>query len=421
MNAAQENNLPNESKPDPALHLDSSHAPNGKPNVPEPLTGACLSRRAFVSSLAVLGTTAALPGIAAGAETGKTAGNGGAVSAPAEEIPSLARLHDETTRQLTTFNLETRQKHVAVPRGKRVTIGEVDGEGYIAQFWMTFPGWFWRYWDPGLPVNQSILKTLIVRIYFDGADAAAVAAPAGDFFGSGLCEVTSFASRYFGTSSGGFFCKWPMPFRKSFRVEMENVDPEIDTVVVCNILYQLAPLPTDIGYFHTQFNTAFNTGPEPVEIAEALGRGHYAGCQIYMQGKERNYLSFLEAPEYVYLDDDWDKPRFTGTGLEDYFLGGWYFREGTLAGPYHGVPIKDPFNASVGMYRVHKTDAIRFKRRLKFAFVNPWSPNRLGPFCFSSVAYLYLETPQGQGKPIPSAKDLMCWYRIRNTDHESIP
>ena len=57
-----------------------------------------------------------------------------------------------------------------MPRGKRVTIGEVKGQGYIAQFWLTFPGWFWQHWNPKAPVNQSILKTLILRIYWDGAE-----------------------------------------------------------------------------------------------------------------------------------------------------------------------------------------------------------------------------------------------------------
>jgi hypothetical protein len=213
-----------------------------------------------------------------------------------------------------------------------------------------------------------------------------------------------------------------MPFRKGFRVELENVDPELDTVVFSNILYQLTDAPPETtGYFHAQFNTAHNPGPAPVQIAEAHGHGHYAGCLLYMQGEERNYLSFLEAPEYVWIDADWDTPRIVGTGLEDYFLGGWYFREGTFIGPYHGVPVKNTLDASVAMYRVHEADAIHFQERLKFAFVNPWSPDRLKPFCFSSVAYLYLDKPAGQGVPIPSAKDLMCWYRIRNTDHQSIP
>lgn len=394
-----------------------------KPSLPEHSSRpgrSTLDRRGFVTSVATLGASAALPSLAA-SETASPAGGSGRGQPAAADALRLATLHGETTRQLTTFNLERKSKTLPIPRGKRLTLGEVKGEGYIAQFWLTFPGWFWQHWNTKAPNNQSILKTLILRIHWDGAEQPAVAAPVGDFFGAGLCEVASFASRYFGTSSGGFFCKWPMPFRKGFRVEIENLDAEINTEVFCNILYQFAPLPDRVGYFHAQFNTGHNSGPAPVQIAEAHGRGHYAGCLLYMQGQEHNYLSFLEAPEYVYVDDDWDKPRIVGTGLEDYFLGGWYFREGTFIGPYHGVPVKDALNACVAMYRVHETDAIHFTERLKFAFVNPWSPERLKPFCFSSVAFLYLDTPDGQGSPIPPAQELLCWYRIRNTDHPSIP
>jgi hypothetical protein len=373
-----------------------------------------MNRRSFVTSFAALGATTTLP--AAGA------GNMNPSSRESREAAAalrLATLADKTTRQFTTFDLK--RKTIPVPRGKRVTIGEVKGEGYIAQFWLTFPGWFWQHWNPQAPINQSILKTLILRVYWDGAAQPAIAAPVGDFFGAGLCEMVSFASRYFGTSSGGFFCKWPMPFRQGFRVEIENLDAEIDTDIFCNILYQLTPLPNDVGFFHAFFTTGKNQGSDPVQIVEARGRGHYAGCFLYMQGEERNYLSFLEAPEHVYIDDDWEKPRFTGTGLEDNFLGGWYFREGTFGGPYHGVPTKDTLNASVAMYRVHESDAVHFQDRFKFAFINPWAPDRLKPFCFSSVAFLYLDKPNGQAPAIPAATRLLCWYRIRNTDHQSIP
>jgi len=378
-----------------------------------------MDRRTFCTSVAALGTSAVLPS-ALGQETKPASAEAARLNAASDL--RLAMLSDETTHQVTTFNLGRKSKTIPIPRGKRITIGGGEGQGYIAQFWLTFPGWFWQHWNTKALVNQSILKTLILRIYWDGAKEPAVAAPVGDFFGAGLCEVASFASRYFGTSSGGFFCKWPMPFRKSFRVELENTDPEIDTDVFCNILYQLHhPLPDPLGYFHAHFNTGRNDGPAPVQIADVHGRGHYAGCQLYMQGLDRNYLSFLEAPEHVYVDGDWETPRVIGTGLEDYFLGGWYFREGPFIGPYHGVPVKDTFNASVAMYRVHEADSIHFRERLKFAFVNPWAPERLRPFAFSSVAFLYLDQPEGQSPNIPTAKDLLCWYRIRNTDHQSIP
>ncbi|NUM54412.1 MAG: DUF2961 domain-containing protein [Candidatus Hydrogenedentes bacterium] len=334
----------------------------------------------------------------------------------------IARLRDDTTRQLTTFNLETRNKVIDVPRGKAVTVGEVKGNGYIANLWLTFPGWFWQHWNPSAPINPTILKTLILRIYWDGSDKPAVEAPMGDFFGIGLCEVKSFASQYFGMSSGGFYCKFPMPFRKGFKIEIENRDDAIDTIVFMNVLYQLTGnIPKDAGYFHAQFHTGKNEGPNPVHIAEWTARGQYVGCTLSMQGEERNYLSFLEAPEYIYIDDDWEKPRITGTGLEDYFLGGWYFREAEFAGPLHGVPVKDALTASVAMYRAHDADAIHFRERFKMDFVNPWAPERLKPFVYSSVAFAYLNTPEGQNPPTPSANELLCWYRLRDRDHQSIP
>lgn len=338
------------------------------------------------------------------------------------EMSDLSKFKSETTRQLTTFNLSNRSKTIPIPRGKRVSLPEVTGQGYIAQMWITFPGWFWQHWNQNAPISQTILKTLILRIYWDGATSPAVQVPVGDFFGNGLCEISNFSSRYFGMSSGGFFCKFPMPFTKSFRIEFENLDETIDTDVFANVLYQLTDAPAaESGYFHTQFHTSSNPGPEPVTILEAQGRGHFVGCTLSMQAEEQHYLSFLEAPEYVYVDDDWEVPRIVGTGLEDYFLGGWYFREGEFTGERHGVPSKNALNSSIVMYRVHDADAIRFNERIRFQFVNPWQPERLKPFVYSSAAYYYLDTPEGQERGIPGVKELLCWYRVQNTDRLSIP
>lgn len=334
----------------------------------------------------------------------------------------ISSFRQEKTCQLTTYHLKENIKTMMVPRGQKVTLGEVNGKGYIAQLWLTFPGWFYPHWDPAHPVNQSILKTLILRIYWDHEKEPAVAAPVADFFGIGLCQIGNFANQYFGMSSGGFFCKFPMPFKQGFRIEMENLDAEVDTDVFMNVVYQLTDsLPVDWGYFHTRFNTATLNGIEPIQILETYGSGHYVGCTLAIQGKEMNYLTFLEAPEFVYIDDDWESARIYGTGLEDYFLGGWYFREGTLIGPFHGVPVKDPLNSSVAMYRIHENDAIRFTKRLRFNFINLVDPSRLKPFCYSAAAFYYLDSPKGAADTIPSGDNLLCWYRIRNTDHQSIP
>ncbi|MCW3055170.1 MAG: hypothetical protein JWN14_4340, partial [Chthonomonadales bacterium] len=97
------------------------------------------------------------------------------------------------------------------------------------------------------------------------------------------------------------------------------------------------------------------------------------------------------------------------------------FREGMFAGELHGVTSKDALNSSIVMYRAHEADAIRFERRIRFQFVNPWQPERLKPFAFSSAAFFYCDSPDGIPTVLPDADALLCWYRITNTDRLSVP
>jgi hypothetical protein len=341
---------------------------------------------------------------------------------PLSNLLGPARKPPGISRQFTTYNLDKRSKTQKLPPGERVTIGEVNGAGYLSRMWLTFPGWFYQHWSTKAPIDQTMLKALILRIYWDGAKTPAVEAPAGDFFGAGQAEYNSFASAYIGTSSGGFFSYWPMPFAKGFRIEIENRHPSQGSDVFLNVNYQeLDVIPAGTGYFCTQFRTGRRQGNEPATVLETEGNGHYAGVMLHMQGEPVHYLSFLEAPEYVYVDDDWERPRITGTGLEDYFNGGWYFREGEFAGPLHGVPLKDPLRSMVTMYRLHGEDAIGFDRRIKFEFVNPWDPERLKPYWYSSVAYWYNHLPEPGQPALPDHARVMQQYRFRDRDHISIP
>ena len=43
------------------------------------------------------------------------------------------------------------------------------------------------------------------------------------------------------------------------------------------------------------------------------------------------------------------------------------------------------------------------------------------PFAHSSTAFLYLDTPEGCGLQLSSVDELLCWYRIRDRDHQNIP
>jgi hypothetical protein len=327
------------------------------------------------------------------------------------------------SRQFTTFDPQTRVKTVHLAPGAKVTLVDHQGTGLITRLWFTCDGWFWRHWEPKQSVEPTILKTLILRMYWDGNEYPSVEAPLGDFFGIGHCEYRHFSSLFLGMSSGGFYSYFPMPFSRGVRLEIENLHETASSDVFMNINYQeLESLEEGSGRFHCAFNCGENSGSEPMTILNAHNRGHYVGCCLSMQGQDLNYLSFLEAPEYIWVDTAFDEaPSLVGTGLEDYFNGGWYFRDGEFYGSYHGVPLKDTLRSMVSMYRFHAADAITFEKSIEVAFVNPWDAERLQPFRFSSTAYWYGQSAQPLFQPLPPPQNLIDLYRIRDVDHQSIP
>jgi hypothetical protein len=331
-------------------------------------------------------------------------------------------MRDSRSRQFTTFDPVSGEKFRRIAPGARATIAEAEGPGVIGRAWFTFPGWFWQHWDPMHPVDPTILRLLILRIYWDGSPFPSVQAPLGDFFGVGHCEYRHWTSRFLGMSSGGFYCYFPMPFA-SVRIEVENLHASMDALLFANISWEQVPaLDPSAGRFHASWQQAENPGPAPIEILQAEGRGHFAGCTVSLQGKDPNYLAFLEAPEYIWIDAEEDSdPTIVGTGLEDYFNGGWYFRDQEFSAPLHGVPLKDPLRSMVSMYRFHEHDAVAFQERIRFEFRNPWKPERLRPFRSSATAYWYQDRAARLAARLPAAEEMTRLYRIRDVDHQSVP
>lgn len=367
----------------------------------------------------VLAAAAAMTGIAAvpafGQKTSKV---------PHAAIPDntlLSTIRQDVSRQFTTFDLGTKQKAVPIKPGTKATLVNYGSPGIISRMWFTFSGWFWENWDlreEKWP-DTTILKKLILRIYWDGNDYPSVEAPMGDFFGIGHCEYKHYLSKYLGMSSGGFYSYFPMPFEK-IRIEVENLHDKIEPHVFLNANYQaLQSLPSGSGRFHCLYNVGTNSGPDPLVILKTSGKGHFVGCCLSMQSWLPNYLGYLEAPEYIYIDtNDKAAPAIVGTGLEDYFNGGWYFRDGEFTGPLHGVPLKDPLRSMISMYRFHEDDAVCFSKSIEMAFINH-RPSR--EFKFSSTAYWYQDKAVKLAFELPAKDKLVDWYRIRDTDHQSIP
>src|SRR5262249_57119671 len=98
-------------------------------------------------------------------------------------------------------------------------------------------------------LDGAKLRALRLRITCDGAAVPQVDAPLGDFFCSQATQ-SSFANIALATDDG-LVCRWPMPFKSSWRLQLDNLG---DRPVHGRLGVSHAPLPggfTDSTlYFH---------------------------------------------------------------------------------------------------------------------------------------------------------------------------
>lgn len=279
---------------------------------------------------------------------------------------------------------------INIQNNETVTIAEMDGPGMITRIWITIDSR-----DP------YFLRRILLRMYWDGEETPSVEVPVGDFFGTGF-EYTHYFSQYLGMSSGGYFCYFPMPFNKKARIEVVNqTGQEIFAFYYHINYYQLDQnLDEDVAYFHAQWRRDIRThGDENYTVLEAEGEGHFVGLNMSMQGYTKS-LWYLEGDEMVYVDGE-PFPSIYGTGTEDYFNSGWYFKNGAYNAPYHGVIIKDTEKARIAAYRHHIPDLIPFKRSIRFTIEHGHGNEAVADF--SSTAFWYQKEPHKPFAPIPGA------------------
>ncbi len=286
------------------------------------------------------------------------------------------------------------------------TMADIEGSGQINHIWLT---------PAGIPGRYAVL-----RFYWDGAEVPSVEVPLGDFF------ANAYVPRFTQMSSlavcvnprQGLNCYWPMPFRRSCRITVENLADE-DFILYYQIDYDLGETPENAGYFHARFR---RSNPLPYKEVHTIlegveGRGQYVGTYLFWGVNNNNWWG--EGEIKFYMDGDRDFPTICGTGTEDYFCGAYNFDNEhayeRFATPYSGmIPYKPDglydSNQRFSLYRWHLTDPIRFSEDLKVTIqALGWrSGGRYLPLQddISSVAYFYLDHPSENLPPLPSRDEL---------------
>jgi len=295
---------------------------------------------------------------------------------------------------------------IEVPAGATVDLAAVEGPGRITHIWMTTHPDHWR--------------SLLLRAHWDDAAEPAIKVPVGDFFGQGWGRFAQVSSSMIAVNPhGGFNSYWPMPFRRSARITIENL-ADAPAVVYFQITYEAGTDEARSGHLHAQWRRSNPVVDAVHTLVEGVrGAGQYVGTYLAWGVNSRGWWG--EGEMRFYLDGDQEFPTICGTGTEDYFGGAWNFDvpgQGYTAytTPHlglHQIITPDGLYESqqrFGMYRWHVPDPIRFASALRVDVqALGWrAGHRYLPLHddIASTALLYLDAPAGTPRPTPTLNEL---------------
>lgn len=271
---------------------------------------------------------------------------------------------------------------ITIPAGETAVCLDLEGPGLL-------PGFSLRI-EPAEPgawstmEREHLLHDVVLRVTYGGAGSASIAVPVGDFFANPW-RKRAIGSLWFTSGGDGFASRLPMPYRVDLRIEIEN---GADRPVVVRLHAEPAPLPEGpLGYLHAESRRS-DAGPHVV--ADWTGAGKYLGCILGVTGLDESWW-ILEGDETMWVDNP-TRPAWQGTGLEDYFNGGWYYR-GVFLDALSASFDRAPFR--VGQYRFHQPDPVFFENTFRMQFERMPDERTRQPVrgVFQSVAFAYRPAP----------------------------
>jgi hypothetical protein len=241
--------------------------------------------------------------------------------------------------------------------GQSKTLLEINGPGIIQRMWFTVRD-----------RSPKIMRSIRLRIYWDGESKPAVDVPFGDFFGYGLSKVVRYESALFSNPEGrSFNCLIPMPFRKSAKVVLTNEGSGNVNEVFFDIDFiKLNKPDVDALYFHAFWKRQKTSelGQDYEFLPKVEGKGRFLGVNIGVNA-DKGYGNtwWGEGEVKMYIDNDKDLPTYNGTGTEDYAGTGWGL--GVYTNLYQGCTVADDSAKQYAFYRFHVPDLIGFNQNFR--------------------------------------------------------
>ncbi len=288
---------------------------------------------------------------------------------------------------------------------KRVVIADLPGPATVTMLHLAMP--------QTLKLNRDVR----LRMFWDGETSPSVDVPVVDFFcdPAGLREEVNTALV---NKRRGFNAYFPMPFRRSAKIELLYDGPvqpgeELWKIMPCYsyVMYRTAKkIPKHTGYFHAAWRQeGLLLGKRDYLALAAIGKGKCVGWNVTVRSPGRNGYP-VDENEKFFIDGE-QAASVEFQGLEDSFGFSWGFPGTESIFPLTGY---FPFFKGAAAYRFFVQDAISFEKSLRvmIGFGVNEDPMFRRDFSrpgttlqFSSTVYWYQTEPHAPLPQIPSAAE----------------
>lgn len=259
---------------------------------------------------------------------------------------------------IRTFNIAGKEETPFLKRGE-AELGSFSGFGHLNHMW--FGGDFPDY------------RRTRLRIYVDGESSPSIDMELGLGVGVGFDDPAApWGTRWGGITGApsGIFFNHPIPFSERIRVTAEAPRSAPADVPFWWILrgitnHRLVIPGLPLGeHPRLRLYKLENHEATPFQFFDLCKvKGAGAVFQVTIAAKSTN-LEFLETQMRAYIDDA-TEPDFLSSGLEDYFLGTYYFNRGIYHLHQAGLTHKDETKGEFSAYRYHDIDPLVFNKGIR--------------------------------------------------------
>lgn len=231
-----------------------------------------------------------------------------------------------------------------------------------------------------------VVRSLALRITFDGAAEPAVWCPLGDFFGAPT-GMSRYRSLVTGVTDDHYYAYWYMPFAEKAVVELVNDGTEsrkLDLEVVD------APLDrdfADLGHIHLKWHRDTRTLPADRWpdwlMLQTEGRGRFCGVMLHVWNPAGGWWG--EGDEKFFVDGE-KYPSTFGTGSEDYFGYAWC-HPGLFERPFHAQTFTQNNRGHQAVLRWHVADNVPFQESFEGTIEKYYRTEEKGTQYAATVAW----------------------------------